>query len=188
MIKKIILGAFFVIALVCSCKLYRCMLNLAPSNYRYLKIGQLAPDFCTEYVSEKNESPKKLKLSDFKGKKIILYFYPKDGTPFCKMQAKSFRDHHKAFKKLNYVILGISTDAIKDHNKAIKKYKIPFKLLLDRKHKIHSKYGAWNKNSPHRITFLIDEKGILSNIITEIKVRNHALQILDYEKHKNKKL
>ncbi len=177
--KNILIGIFII--WISSCKIYRCVLKLAPSDYSYLKIGQKAPDFETEYVSEENTTPKKIKLSNFLGKRVILYFYPKDGTPFCKMQAKSFGDYNPTLKKLNYEVIGISTDTVAKHNWAIKKYKIPFKLLLDPKHKIHSKYGAWGKKGAYRISFVIDEKGFISNIIIDVKVRNHAIQILEYD-------
>ena len=146
-----------------------------------LNIGDKAPDFTTT-----DQDGKTVKLSDFRGKKVVLYFYPKDMTPGCTAEACSLRDNYKALQKAGYVVLGISTDDEKKHRKFIEKEKLPFDLLADTDKSVHEKYGTWIEKSMYgrkymgtaRVTFIIDEKGVLSEIIEKVETKNHAAQIL----------
>ncbi|MCP3659071.1 MAG: peroxiredoxin [Bacteroidetes bacterium] len=172
------------------------MLSLAPSNYSYLKIGQRAPGFVGTYLSKKNKTPRKISLAEYNDRKLILYFYPKDHTPFCTLQAKSFRDNYKKLKRHGFEVIGVSTDTSKTHSSFIKKHKLPFKLISDPEHIIIDKYGAWAKKSlfgkkywrTNRMTFII-ENGIITEIIIKVKSKNHALQVLEHHnrRHHNKK-
>ncbi len=186
-ISLVIIGCLFI-----GREIYKHMLSLAPKNYSYLKKEQKAPDFEANFINIKNKTPKKISLSEFKNKKLILYFYPKDNTPFCTLQAKSFRDNYKKLKRKGFEVVGINTDTIKSHIEFIKKYKLPFKLISDPDHSIIDKYGAWAKKSlfgkkywtTNRMTFII-ENGIITEIIIKVKAKNHAIQILEKD-HKIK--
>lgn len=146
-----------------------------------LAIGDKAPEF---EVNDENSN--KVKLSDFKGKKVILYFYPKDQTPGCTSQACNLRDHHEELNNANYVVLGISSDSEKSHQRFIEKQNLPFTLLADEDKKVHDLYGTWAEKKLYgrtymgtvRTTFVIDEKGIISDIITKVKTKDHTAQIL----------
>lgn len=126
--------------------------------------GKLAPDF--ELPSSTGET---VKLSDYRGQRVLIYFYPKDMTSSCTQQACDFRDRHEEFKGLNTVILGISIDPMKQHDKFIAKYGLPFILLSDEEHQVAEKYGVWQLKKMYgkeymgmvRSTFLIDEEGVL---------------------------
>ncbi len=144
-------------------------------------IGEKAPDFTVN-----DQDGNKVKLSDFRGKKVVLYFYPKDQTPGCTAQACNLRDNYKAFQKKGYEILGVSSDSEKSHQKFIEKQNLPFRLLADTDKKIHEAYGTWVEKSMYgrtfmgtrRMTFVIDEKGIIQDIIEKVDTKNHAAQIL----------
>jgi thioredoxin-dependent peroxiredoxin len=146
-----------------------------------LTIGTTAPDFKT-----KDQDGKEVNLSDFRGKKVVLYFYPKDMTPGCTAEACDLRDNFKVLQKQNFEILGISTDDEKMHRKFIEKEKLPFRLLADTDKSVHAKYGTWVEKSMYgrkymgtaRITYIIDEKGIISDVIEKVDTKNHAAQIL----------
>ena len=146
-----------------------------------LKAGDKAPEF-----SGKDQTGKEIKLSDFKGKKVVLYFYPKDNTPGCTAQACNLRDNFSLFKKANYIILGVSTDEEKSHQKFIDKYTLPFPLIADTDKKIHEAYGVWKEKSMYgrtymgtaRTTFIIDEKGQIEEVIEKVKTADHTNQIL----------
>ena len=146
-----------------------------------LKVGDVAPDFS---VNDQNGNP--VKLSDFKGKKVVLYFYPKDNTPGCTAEACNLRDNYQALQKAGYEILGVSKDSEKSHTNFIKKYELPFTLLADSKGDIHEKYGTWVEKSMYgrkymgtaRVTFLIDEDGTIEEIIEKVKTKDHTAQIL----------
>ncbi|USK34442.1 thioredoxin-dependent thiol peroxidase [Bacillus sp. F19] len=149
------------------------------------QIGQTAPDF--ELTADNGE---KVKLSDFKGKHVILYFYPKDMTPGCTTQACDFRDQHKSFEELDAVILGVSTDAQSKHEKFKAKYDLPFLLLVDEDHEAAEKYGVWKlkKNfgkeymGIERSTFLINKDGELVKEWRKVKVKGHVEEALQYMK------
>lgn len=146
-----------------------------------LKIGNKAPDF--ESI---NQNGDKVKLSDFIGKKVVLYFYPRDNTPGCTAQACNLKDNYNTLQQNGYTILGISKDSPKSHQKFINKYDLPFDLIADEDQNIHMKYGTWIEKSMYgknymgtaRWTFLIDEKGNIENIIQKVKTKEHTSQIL----------
>lgn len=146
-----------------------------------LNIGDKAIDF-----KVKNQNGKVISLSDFKGKKIVLYFYPKDDTPGCTAEACSLRDNYDRLIKQGYVVLGVSPDNEKKHLKFIEKYELPFDLLADTEQEIANAYGVWVEKSMYgrkymgiaRTTFVIDEKGNIEEIIEKVDTKNHAVQIL----------
>ncbi|MEX2235636.1 MAG: thioredoxin-dependent thiol peroxidase [Cyclobacteriaceae bacterium] len=146
-----------------------------------LKVGDKAPDFT---VNDQDSNP--VKLSSFKGKKVVLYFYPKDMTPGCTAEACNLRDNYKSMVKQGYEILGVSTDTEKMHKKFIEKEKLPFRLLADTEKTIHASYGTWIEKSMYgrkymgtaRMTFVINEKGIIEDIIEKVDTKNHVSQIL----------
>jgi peroxiredoxin Q/BCP len=146
-----------------------------------LKIGDKAPDF---EVNDQNESP--LKLSSLRGKKVVLYFYPKDNTPGCTAESCNLRDNYNQFQQQGYEILGISKDSEKSHRNFIAKQSLPFNLLADTELKVHELYGTWVEKSMYgrkymgtaRVTFIIDEKGVIENIIEKVKTKDHTSQIL----------
>lgn len=146
-----------------------------------LMVGSKAPDFKT-----KDQDGKDVTLSDFKGKKVVLYFYPKDLTPGCTAEACSLRDNYKALQKAGYEVLGISSDNEKLHRKFIEKEKLPFRLLADEDKSVHAKFGTWVEKSMYgrkymgtaRVTFIINENGIISEVIEKVDTKNHADQIL----------
>ena len=146
-----------------------------------LKVGDAAPDFAVN-----DEKGNKVKLSDFKGKKVVLYFYPKDDTPGCTAEACNLRDNYKALQKAGYVVLGVSTDDEKSHQKFIDKFELPFPLLADTNKELHEKYGTWVEESMYgkkymgtaRVTFVIDEHGKIEEIIEKVKTADHTAQIL----------
>lgn len=146
-----------------------------------LKEGDKALEF-----SLKDQNGKMHKLSDYKGKKVIVYFYPKDDTPGCTKEACNFRDNFSDFKKKGAIILGISADDEKSHKKFAEKYSLPFTLLSDPGHEVLEKYGAWTKKSMYgkifmgiqRITYLIDEKGIVIKVFPKVKPDEHADELL----------
>ena len=146
-----------------------------------LKIGQKAPDFTTL-----NDSGEKVKLSDFKGKKIVLYFYPKDDTPGCTKEACAFRDGIGEIKRQGAVVLGVSTDSVQSHEKFKKKFDQNFPLLADTDKKIVEAYGTWKEKSMYgkkymgieRTTFIIDEQGKISHIFPKVKVDEHYDEVV----------
>jgi thioredoxin-dependent peroxiredoxin len=146
-----------------------------------LQVGDKAPDFT---VNDQDGNP--VKLSDLKGKKVVLYFYPKDMTPGCTAEACNLRDNYQFMQKQGYEVLGVSTDNEKSHRKFIEKEKLPFRLLADTNKTIHEAYGTWVEKSMYgrnymgtaRVTFVIDDKGIIEEIIGKVDTKNHAAQIL----------
>jgi peroxiredoxin Q/BCP len=148
----------------------------------HLKEGDAAPDFAAP-----NEKGEIVRLSDFKGKKLVLYFYPKDDTPGCTAEACSLRDGYSQFVGKGYAILGVSPDSAKKHVKFIEKYNLPFSLLADEDHAVAEAYGVWGPkkfmgrtyDGIHRTTFVIDENGRIERIITKVDTENHAAQLLE---------
>lgn len=146
-----------------------------------LKEGDKAPDF-----TAKNQDGGEVKLSDFKGEKVVLYFYPKDDTPGCTKQACSLRDGFPKLKENNITVLGVSTDDEKSHRKFIEKYDLPFTLLADTDKEIVNKYGVYGEKNMYgrkymgtnRTTFLIDEDGKIAKIMKKVKVSEHADEVL----------
>lgn len=147
-----------------------------------LKEGSKAPDF-----TAKDQDGNKVKLSDYKGKRVVLYFYPKDDTPGCTKEACSFRDADDVFNKKGIKVFGVSTDDEKSHQKFISKFQLPFDLLADTDKKIVEKYGVWGEKSMYgkkymgtiRKTFLIDEQGKIAKIFDKVKVAEHADEVLE---------
>jgi thioredoxin-dependent peroxiredoxin len=150
-------------------------------------IGDKAPAF-----NINDQDGNAVKLSDFKGKKIVLYFYPKDMTPGCTAEACNLRDNYKLLQKQGYEVLGVSTDSEKLHKKFIEKEKLPFRLLADPDKKLHDLYGTWVEKSMYgrkymgtaRVTFVINEKGVIDEIIEKVDTKNHTEQILGDAKPK----
>ncbi len=146
-----------------------------------LKEGDKAPNFTSV-----DQNGNKVKLSDLKGERVVLYFYPKDDTPGCTKEACSFRDADDVFKEKGIKVLGVSTDDEKSHQKFISKYSLPFDLLADTDHSIVEAYGVWGEKNmygrkymgTHRKTFLIDEKQKIVKIFDKVKVAEHADEVL----------
>lgn len=145
-----------------------------------LQIGDQAPEIVTI-----NQDGKEIKLSDFKGKKVVLYFYPKDNTPGCTTEACNFRDNYHALQDEGFEVLGVSTDSQQSHQKFIAKHNLPFNLLVDEDKKIVEDYGVWvEKNmfgkkrmGTARTTFLIDESGKILHIIKKVDNKNASQQV-----------
>ncbi len=148
----------------------------------HLTEGSKAPAF-----KSKDQNGNPVSLSDFKGKKIVLYFYPEDDTETCTVQACNLRDNFGLLKKNGFTILGVSPDEEKKHKKFEIKYDLPFTLLADPSHTIIEKYGVWGEKQLygrtymglHRTTFLIDEKGIVKKIFLKPKSKQHTEEILE---------
>ena len=146
-----------------------------------LNIGDKAPNF-----SAKNQDGKLLSLADYKGKKLVLYFYPKDDTPSCTAEACSLRDNYAALLKQGFAIVGVSPDTEAKHQKFIAKYELPFDLLADTDQAVANAYGVWVEKSMYgrkymgiaRTTFVIDEQGLLTEIIEKVNTKEHASQLL----------
>jgi peroxiredoxin Q/BCP len=146
-----------------------------------LKAGDKAPDFAVN-----DQDGNRVKLSSLRGKKVVLYFYPRDMTPGCTAEACNLRDNYKDLLKEGYEVLGVSTDDERSHKKFIEKEKLPFRLLADTDRKIHEAYGTWVEKSMYgrkymgtaRVTFVINEKGVIEDVIEKVDTKNHVEQIL----------
>ena len=147
-----------------------------------LKVGDKAPAF--KGVDQNGDV---ISLSDFKGKKVVLYFYPKDNTPGCTAQACNLRDNYDRLTGLGYQVIGVSGDSVKSHKKFEQKFELPFPLIADEDKVILNEYGVYGAKKfmgrsflgIHRTTFLIDERGIIKAIITKPETKNQAQQVLD---------
>ena len=147
-----------------------------------LELNTPAPNF---ELSDQNGELHK--LSDYLGKRVVLYFYPKDDTPGCTAEACSFRDNYSVFKQNNIVILGVSADSAKSHAKFQEKYELPFTLLSDTDHTVSEAYGVWGLKKYmgreyfgiNRTTFLIDEEGNLVKVYEKVKPAEHAQEIIE---------
>ncbi len=143
-------------------------------------VGEKAPAF-----KEKDQDGNWVKLSDFKGTKLVLYFYPKDSTPTCTTQACNLRDNYEQLLAKGYKVLGVSVDDEKSHRKFIAKHNLPFPLLADTEHRMVNDYGVWGEKKMYghtfmgvfRTTFVIDGKGRIAEVITKVKSKDHAAQI-----------
>ncbi|MCT2534365.1 thioredoxin-dependent thiol peroxidase [Aquibacillus koreensis] len=148
-----------------------------------LEVGNQAPGF--ELKANNGET---VKLSDYKGKNVVLYFYPKDDTPGCTTEACDFRDNHESFADLDAVILGVSPDSEESHKKFINKHELPFQLLVDEDHKVAEDYGVWQLKKKFgkeymgivRSTFIIDKEGVLQKEYREVKVKGHVDDALTF--------
>jgi thioredoxin-dependent peroxiredoxin len=154
--------------------------NMATELKLKLQEGDNAPNFSAP------TNGGKVSLADFKGKSVILYFYPRDDTPGCTKEACGFRDHFAAFKKKGAVVLGVSVDPVKAHDKFAAKFKLPFPLLADEDKKIANDYGVWGQkmfmgrkyDGIHRVTFLIGPDGKIKKIWAKVKPEEHAAEVL----------
>jgi len=144
-----------------------------------LKPGDKAPAFTAQ-----NQNGETVKLSDYKGKKLVLYFYPKDDTTACTAEACNLRDNYADLQAKGYEVVGISVDTVKSHTKFVNKYELPFTLVSDVDKKIVEDYGVWAEKSMYgrkymgilRTTFLIDKKGKIEKIIDKVDTKNHTAQ------------
>lgn len=149
---------------------------------KHLKVGDQAPDF-----SVKDQSGNEIKLSDYAGKRVVIYFYPKDNTPGCTAQACNIRDNYSDLEKEGIVILGVSADSEASHQKFIDKFDLPFPLLADVDKKMLNDYGVWGEkkfmgrvyDGIHRTTFIIDESHVIVGIIEKPKTKDHSREILE---------
>ncbi len=147
----------------------------------HIKAGDKAPKF-----SASDQDGKTISLSDFSGKKLVLYFYPKDDTPGCTAEACNLRDNYKMLLKKGYAVVGVSADEVKKHLKFIKKFSLPFPLIADTEKELCTAYGVWGKKKFMgrefmgivRTTFIISEKGIIDEVIEKVDNENHTAQIL----------
>jgi peroxiredoxin Q/BCP len=148
----------------------------------FLEEGSIAPDF-----TEKNQNGEEISLSSLKGKKVILYFYPKDNTPGCTAESCNLRDNYSDLTAKGFEIIGISPDSEKSHTNFISKYDLPFNLIADVEKKILKAYGAWGLKKMYgkeyegvlRSTYVIDEEGKIIKAISKVKTKDHSAQILE---------
>lgn len=146
-----------------------------------LEAGDKAPE-----IESIDQDGNPIKLSDFKGKKIVLYFYPKDNTPGCTAESCNLRDNYEALQKQGYVVLGVSGDSAKSHKKFIEKHELPFPLIADEDKSVHNAFGTWGEKQMYgktymgtlRTTFIINEEGVIEEVITKVKTKDHTAQIL----------
>lgn len=152
-----------------------------------MNIGDKAPEILG--VNEKGEE---IRLSDYKGRKVVLYFYPKDSTSGCTAQACNLRDHYAELREAGYAVIGVSVDSEKSHQKFIEKNALPFPLIADTDKELVEQFGVWGEKSMYgrkymgtfRTTFILNEEGIIERIISpkEVKTKEHASQILNGNK------
>ena len=148
-----------------------------------MKIGDKAPE-----ILGRDEQGNQVRMSDFKGRKLVLYFYPKDATPGCTAQACNLRDHYEELQQQGYAVVGVSVQDEKSHSRFKEKNQLPFSLIADTEKVLNETFGTWGEKSmcgkkymgTFRTTFIIDEQGIVERIITpkEVKTKEHAAQIL----------
>jgi peroxiredoxin Q/BCP len=152
-------------------------------NYMtHLQEGDSAPNFSA--INEKNQ---KVELRDFFGKKIVLYFYPKDMTPGCTAQSCNLSENYQVLKDKGFEVIGVSPDPVKSHVKFIEKYNLPFTLIADEDHKVLNAYGVWGPkkfmgkeyDGVHRTTFVISEDGIIEKIFSKVNTKDHTNQIIE---------
>lgn len=152
-----------------------------PKHPTTLKKGMKAPDFTATI-----ENGETISLSDFKGKKLILFFYPKDNTPGCTKENCNLRDNYEELKEKGYELLGVSPDSAKKHENFITKYELPFNLVTDGDKELINAYGVWGEkknfgityNGLYRTTFVIDEEGNIAEVFKSVKTGSHTAQIL----------
>jgi peroxiredoxin Q/BCP len=145
-----------------------------------LKEGDLAPA-----ISARDQDGKPVTLEEYRGRKVVLYFYPKDNTPGCTAEACDLRDHYARFQEQGYEILGVSADSEKSHRGFIDKHQLPFRLISDPEHKVLEAYGAWGEKKMYgksymgilRKTFVIDQNGSIEKIIEKVNTKEHSEQI-----------
>jgi thioredoxin-dependent peroxiredoxin len=148
-------------------------------------MGQLKEGVKAPYFEGTDQDGRSIKLTDFSGKKVILYFYPKDNTPGCTAEACNLRDNHESIIKQGFIVIGVSPDTEKSHKGFAGKYSLPFPLIADTSKKIMNDYGVWGEKKMYgksfmgvlRTTFVIDEKGIIEKIIEKVNTSGHTEQI-----------
>ncbi|MEW9677000.1 thioredoxin-dependent thiol peroxidase [Lentibacillus sp. L22] len=148
-----------------------------------VEVGKTAPDFTLP-----NQNGEQVSLKDFRGKYVVLYFYPKDMTPGCTTEACDFRDQHESFGELDAVIIGVSPDPVDRHQKFIDKHDLPFQLLADEDHQVAEEYGVWKlkKNfgkesyGLERSTFIIDKEGKVQKEFRKVQVKGHVDEALQF--------
>ena len=165
----------------------RCLTEIWNFNDIDMNIGDKAPEILG--INEKGEE---IRLSDYKGQKVVLYFYPKDNTPGCTAQACNLRDHYAELRQAGYAVIGVSVDSGKSHQKFIEKNALPFPLITDTEKKLVEQFGVWGEKTmcgrkymgTFRTTFILNEEGVVERIITpkEVKTKEHAAQILNADK------
>ena len=146
-----------------------------------LKIGDRAPE-----INAIDQNEKSINLESYKGKKVVLYFYPKDMTPGCTAQSCNLSDNYQLLQQKGYEVIGVSCDSVKRHQKFIEKHNLPFNLISDEDKKVVSDYGVWQLKKFMgreymgivRTTFIIDEKGLISDIISKVNTKEHTAQII----------
>ncbi|WP_127141981.1 thioredoxin-dependent thiol peroxidase [Flagellimonas marinaquae] len=146
-----------------------------------LKVGDKVPDF-----SAKDQDGNTINLSDYKGKKLVVFFYPKANTPGCTAEACNLRDNYKELQAQGYELLGVSADSEKKQSNFKEKYDFPFPLLADEDHTVINTFGVWGPkkfmgkeyDGIHRTTFIVDGNGVVENVIDKVKTKDHATQIL----------
>ena len=146
----------------------------------HLNPGDTAPDF-----KARDEKGEEIALSDYRGKKVILFFYPKDNTPGCTAEACNFRDHYEALTADGFEVIGVSTQDEKSHQKFIAKHDLPFHLIADEDRSVHEAYGTWGLkkfmgrefDGTHRTTFVIDEEGTIEHVIKKVKTKQATEQL-----------
>ena len=146
-----------------------------------VELNKMIPDLTCQMTGEK-----KIKMRDLKGKRIVLYFYPKDNTPGCTTEACNLRDNYDTLLEKGYAVLGVSPDSEKKHQNFIAKFELPFSLIADKDLKVIKDYGCWGLKKfmgrefegVYRTTFVIDENGVIEEVITKVKTKEHAEQIL----------
>ena len=147
-----------------------------------LNVGDKAPDFVAL-----NEFGKSISLSEFLGKKVILYFYPKDMTPGCTAESCNLGENYSLLQENGFIVLGVSPDSSKSHQKFIDKYNLPFSLIADEDKAVIKAFGVWGPkkfmgkeyDGVHRTTFVIDEYGVIEKVFSKVKTKDHANQILE---------
>lgn len=147
-----------------------------------LQVGDIVPNF-----SVRDQDENLISISDYRGKKLIVFFYPKASTPGCTMEACNLRDHYKELQDEGYELLGVSADSPKRQKKFMDKYHLPFHLLADEDKVVINTFGVWGPkkfmgrefNGIHRITFIINEKGMVERVLDKVKTKHHAEQILE---------
>lgn len=146
-----------------------------------LEVGQTAPEWGIE-----DQDGKVHQLADYRGKKVVLYFYPKDDTPGCTKEACDFRDHHSELLERGFAVVGVSADTAAKHSKFIGKYELPFPLLADTEKQVIQAYGAWGRkkfmgreyDGIFRVTYVIDEQGVIERVFDKVKTAAPTEQIL----------
>jgi len=147
-----------------------------------LNNGDTAPSFVGI-----DENGNEIKLEDYRGKKVILFFYPKDNTPGCTMEACNLRDNYQDLRDKGYEVIGVSADTAKKHQNFISKFDLPFRLIADTEKEVLNQYGVWGPkkfmgrefDGIHRTTFIIDEEGKIQEVIRKVKTKGHTQQILE---------